>query len=178
MSLTIREERPGDEDAIRRVTEAAFTDHPHSEGTEPAIVARLRADGDLALSLMAEDSDGIVGHVAFSPARLSNGSEGWLALGPISVAPPRQGEGIGRMLVEEGTIRLRAAGAKGIILLGDPALYARFGFRQNTAMRLDGPLAQYLQVLPFCADIPAAIVSFAPAFGLTRLKDQETRDET
>lgn len=178
MSVAIREDRTDDEEAIGRVTEAAFTDHPHSEGTEPAIVARLRADGDLSLSLVAEDAGDIVGHVAFSPARLSDGSEGWMTLGPISVAPARQGEGIGRMLVEKGEKRLRAAGAKGIVLLGDPALYSTFGFKQNTAIRLDGPLSQYLQVLPFSENIPAASVSFAPAFGLTRLKDPEGRDPT
>lgn len=170
--IDLRPERAGDETAIFAVTEAAFTGHPHSEGTEPYIVDALRADGDLLLSLVAEDADAIVGHVAFSPATLSDGSVGWWTLGPISVAPDRQGEGIGRALIEDGARRARDAGAKGIILLGDPALYARFGFVTDTPISLDGPLAPYLQVLAFGPDIPAATVCFAPAFSMVKVKNR------
>jgi len=90
--MTIRTEQPGDEPAIHHVTEAAFADHPHSEGTEPAIVDALRTSGDLALSLVAEEGGAIVGHVAFSRAILSGGEGGWYTLGPISVLPEQQGE--------------------------------------------------------------------------------------
>lgn len=172
MTYTIRPERPGDEAAIHRVTEAAFTGHPHSEGTEPAIVDALRAQGDLALSLVADTDGAIVGHVAFSHAILSDGAEGWLALGPISVAPERQGEGIGRALVEAGAAHWRETGARGIVLLGDPALYERFGFVRGTPLHIEGPLADYFQVLPFTRAIPAASVTFAPAFRLTRIRDR------
>ena len=172
MTHTIRPERPGDEAAIRRVTEAAFTGHPHSEGTEPAIVDALRADGDLVLSLVAESDGEVVGHVAYSRAILSDGGEGWLALGPISVDPARQGEGIGRALVEAGAAHWREAGANGVVLLGDPDLYARFGFVRGTPMHIDGPLAQYFQVLAFTDAIPAASVAFAPAFRQARVRNR------
>lgn len=160
----IREERPGDAAAIRRVTEAAFAGHPHSDGSEPAIIDRLRAEGDLALSRVAEAGQGIAGHVAFSPAILSDSRNGWYTLGPISVLPEQQGQGIGRALVEAGIAHWRNAGAQGLVVLGDPALYGRFGFRRGTPLRLPGPLADYFQVLPFVADIPDATVGFAPAF--------------
>jgi len=160
----IRSELPGDEAAIFAVTEAAFGNHPHSEGTEPYIIDALRADGDLLASLVAEDDGTIIGHVAYSPATLSDGSDGWWVLGPISVLPARQGEGIGRRLVEHGSSIARERGAKGIILVGDPALYGRFGFIQDTPIQLDEPLAPYLQVLAFTDHIPAASVGFAPAF--------------
>lgn len=168
MSWAIRPERAGDEAAIHSVTAEAFADHPHSDGAEPFIVDRLRADGDLTLSLVAEGEGEVIGHVAFSPATLSDGSAGWLALGPISVARVRQGEGIGRALVEAGTEACRKLGAKGVILLGDVALYSRFGFVQDTPIKLDGPLAPFLQVMPFVDDIPDASVTFAPAFSQTR----------
>jgi len=173
--ISIRHERESDAAAIFAVTEAAFADHPHSEGTEPYIVDKLREDGHLLLSLVAEDDgaedDGqVVGHVAFSAAFLSDGSEDWMTLGPISVAPDRHGEGIGRAMIEESARLLREQGKKGIVLLGDPALYGRFGFKQHTPMELEGPLAKYLQVLSFGADIPAAKVTFAPAFSLVRVK--------
>lgn len=166
--LTIRPERSGDEAAIFTVTEAAFTGHPHSEGTEPAIVDALRADGDLALSLVAERDGEIVGHVAYSPAILSGGEEGWLALGPISVRPDLQGQGIGRALVEAGTRHWREAEAEGVVLLGDPALYSRFGFVRDTPLHITGPLAEYFQALPFTDQVPGSSVTFAPAFRLAR----------
>lgn len=169
---TIREEAPADAPAIHAVTEAAFTDHPHSEGAEPAIVARLRADGDLALSLVAEEAGGaIIGHIAFSPALLSGGETEWFTLGPLSVAPGRQREGVGRSLILAGTARLRARGAAGVVLLGDPAYYARFGFCTGTPLRIEGPLAKYFQVLAFAGPIPDAAVRFAPAFELLATRD-------
>lgn len=168
----IREERPGDEAAIHRVTEAAFTDHPHSEGTEPAIVDALRADGDLVLSLVTEADGELVGHVAFSCAILSGGEQGWFALGPISVSPEHQGRGVGRALVETGVAHLKAKGAQGVVLLGDPQLYSRFGFVRDTSLHITGPLAEYFQVLPFTADIPASSVTFAPAFRQARVRNR------
>src|SRR5690606_36940053 len=147
-----------DHAAIRRVTESAFAGHPHSEGAESAIVDALRADGDLALSLVAEADGAIVGHAAFSRAILSSGEDGWIALGPISVAPEMQGRGIGRALVEAGATHWQESGANGVVLLGDPALYSRFGFIRGTPLHVTGPLAEYFQVLPFTEDIPRASV--------------------
>lgn len=160
----IREERPGDEPAIHRVTERAFANHPHSEGTEPAIVDALRAAGDLTLSLVAEIDGAIVGHVAFSLAILSNGAPDWQTLGPISVDPDWQHQGIGRALIEAGEAHFRAGGTQGIVLLGSPDLYTRFGFVRDTSLHIEGPLAPYFQVLAFTDEIPAASVKFAPAF--------------
>ena len=168
----VREERPGDAEAIHRVTEAAFTDHPHSEGTEPAIVEALRRDGDLTLSLIADKEGEIVGHAAFSSARLSGGEAGWHALGPLSVVPECQGQGIGRALVEAGIAHWREAGAQGIVLLGDPALYERFGFQRGTPLHIEGPLAGYFQVLPFTDRIPESSVTFAPAFSVASVRER------
>lgn len=170
---TIRPELPGDEAAIYAVNEAAFANHPHSEGTEPAIVDRLRADGDLTLSLVALDDGGeIAGHAAFSAAILSNGEEGWEVLGPIAVLPDRHGQGIARAMLAEAEAILRARGAKGMVLLGDPALYARLGFTRQTPLHITGTLAEYFHAMHFIDDVPNAAVSFAPAFRLARVKDR------
>ncbi|HWK41244.1 MAG TPA: N-acetyltransferase [Croceibacterium sp.] len=169
--MKIRPEQAGDEAAIRRVTAAAFADHLHSAGAEPEIIEALRDGGDLTLSLVAELDGAVVGHAAYSPAVLSSGEEGWLTLGPIAVEPGRQGEGIGRALVESGTQHWRDSGGKGVVLLGDPALYSRFGFIRGTPLHIEGELADYFQVLPFTHDIPPASVTFAPAFRLTRMRE-------
>lgn len=171
----VREEHAGDVAGIHAAAKAAFTDHPHSAGAEPEIIARLRADGDLALSLVAEAGEpggegAIIGHAAWSAARLSSGDEGWLALGPISVIPERQRTGVGRTLILAGHARLRGEGVKGVVLLGDPGYYSRFGFRRDTGLTIAGPLSRFFQVLPFTAQIPVAQVTFAPAFGLVEMK--------
>lgn len=168
---TIRAERPGDETAIHRVIEIAFANHPHSDGTEPAIVEILRATGDLSLSLVAEIDGEVVGQVAFSPAILSNGAAGWQTLGPIAVHPDWQAHGIGRALLEAGVAHWREAGGQGIVLLGSPDLYGRFGFVTGAPLHLEGPLAPYFQVLAFTDAIPAASVDFAPAFSQAQPKD-------
>lgn len=86
---TVRDEAPGDEAAIAAVTAAAFRGAPHSDGSEAEIIERLRVAGDLAVSLVAVDADGaIVGHVAFSPVTISDGTSGWYGLGPVSSFPP------------------------------------------------------------------------------------------
>ncbi|MEN7538064.1 GNAT family N-acetyltransferase [Aurantiacibacter flavus] len=165
MSWTIRPERPGDEAAIRALTQRAFLGLPYSDGDEADMIERLRSDDDLLLSLVAEDHRGIIGQITYSRALLSNGEDGWMLIGPISVAPARQREGIGRALIEAGEAAIREMGAKGITVLGDPQLYGRFGFAQHTPLRLEGELTEYFQVKSFGADIPEATVSFAPAFG-------------
>lgn len=165
MSWTIRDERAGDEPAIRGLTERAFVGRPYSDGDEADVIERLRRDGDLLLSLVATSGEVIVAQACWSRAILSNGEDGWMVLGPIAVEPAWQGQGIGRTLIETGEARLRTMGAKGITVLGDPAFYARFGFRQHTPLGLEGELGGYLQVKGFGAPIPAATIGYARAFG-------------
>ena len=159
----IRAERPGDEDAIRDVTTRAFAGAAHSDGTEADIVARLRDAGALTLSLVADDG-GIVVHVAFSPVTIV-GAAGWFGLGPVSVAPDRQQQGIGQKLILEGLARLKTRGAAGCVVLGDPDYYARFGFAADPALRYPGPPPAYFQCLAFAGATPAGIVAYHSAFG-------------
>ena len=128
----------------------------------------MRSAGDLSLSLVAEAGDAIVGHVAFSPAILSTGARGWQTLGPISVDPDWQGQGIGRALIAAGVAHWRAARENGIVLLGSPDLYGRFGFVRDSPLHIEGPLAPYFQVLAFSEEVSRASVEFASAFSEAR----------
>ena len=162
----IREERPGDEAATAALTEAAFRDLPYSDGTEATIIERLRADGNLALSLVAEDSGGtIVGHAAFSPVTIAGEAQGWYGLGPLSVSPARQREGIGSALVRGGLERLAGERAAGCVVLGEPAYYGRFGFRHEPRLSYPGPRPEYFQMVAFADSWPEGTVRYAPAFG-------------
>ena len=165
MTATIRPERAGDEAAIHGVVAAAFDGHPHSDGSEPGIVDALRADGDLAISLVAEEGGAIVGHVAFSPVSVSDGCQGWFGLGPAAVDPARQGEGIGTALIERGLDLLRDRGAAGCVVLGDPAYYARFGFAHDPALTYPGPPPEYFQRLVIGNSGAQGVVAYAGAFG-------------
>ena len=127
-SILIRDERPEDAIAIRKVTRAAFAEHPHSLQTEHLIIDALRTAGALTLSLVAESEGRIVGQIAFSPVQVGVGSIGWYGLGPVSVEPASQKRGIGTSLMMEGIDRLREMGAQGCVVLGDPVYYSRFGF--------------------------------------------------
>ena len=165
MTATIRPERVGDRSAIQGVVAAAFDGHPHSDGSEPGIVDALRADGDLAISLVAEEGGAIVGHVAFSPVSVSDGCQGWFGLGPAAVDPVRQGEGIGTALIERGLDLLRDRGAAGCVVLGDPAYYARFGFAHDPALTYPGPPPEYFQRLVIGNSGAQGVVAYARAFG-------------
>lgn len=167
--MPIRPEQPGDTHAIRALTTAAFATAPHSSGTEAAIVDGLRAVGALTLSLVAVAGDAgptaILGHVAFSPVTIDGADCGWFGLGPVSVRPDRQRGGIGSGLIREGLRRLRAMGAGGCVVLGDPAYYGRFGFAADPALVLEGVPPEYFMRLGFGAEAPAGAVRYHAAFG-------------
>ena len=124
----IRAERADDTVAIAALVALAIKGVRHSDGSEPQIVERLRRAGALTVSLVAEEGWDILGHVAFSPVTIADGTEGWFGLGPVAVTPGRQSEGIGAALVEAGLQRLHDDGASGCVVLGDPVYYQRFGF--------------------------------------------------
>lgn len=134
--ITLRPERPEDAAAIHALTDAAF----QNVDDESAIVDRLRgSDRWIAdLSIVAEDPDGrIVGHCVTSVGDLvaEDGSiRPILGLGPISVAPDRQGEGIGGALIARTVETATAAGWPVIVLLGHPTYYPRFGFEPARAL--------------------------------------------
>lgn len=163
-TLAIRPEREGYEATIHRLTEAAFRDMPFSEGDEQHLVDALRRDGDLALSLVAEDGTRIVGHIAFSRVAISDGTPDWYDLGPVSVWPDLHRRGIGSALIRHGIATLRMRGAAGIVLLGSPAYYGRFGFRHEPQLRYPGPPPEYFQCLVLTGDLPIGEVTYAPAF--------------
>ncbi len=163
--VTIRPEDAGDEPAIFALTEAAFANMPFSDGDEQHLVERLRADDDLALSLVAEDAERIVGHIAFSRISISDAAQDWYGLGPVSVWPEMQGQGIGGALIKRGIADLRQLGAKGVVLLGSPEYYSRFGFTHEPQVTFPGPPPEYFQALVLDGDLPSGEVTYARAFG-------------
>jgi len=162
--VQLRHEVPDDAAAIGFLTTEAFASAPVGGGNEADIVAGLRAAGALAISLVAEEDGRLVGHAAFSAVSVAGAAGPWFGLGPVSVTPSRQGQGIGGALILRGVRELRAAGAAGCVVLGDPAFYGRFGFTHDPDLRY-GDTGAHFQRLVFAGDAPSGEVRYHPAFG-------------
>jgi len=192
--IVIRVETPEDRASIDAVTRAAFAQHEHGGRIEASVVAALRQAGALTLSLVAEVADvadvadglasevagqaaspaagtvvgPVAGHVAFSPVRvrLADGRVlgGWYGLGPLSVLPSLQRQGIGSKLIRQGLAESKAQGARGCVVLGEPAYYHRFGFRSGSGLTAEGLPPAYFMSLAFDGDPPSGTVTYHPAF--------------
>lgn len=164
MRAVIRSERAADVDDIREVTISAFNTLDVSSHTEQYIIDALRAANALTLSLVAEVDGRVVGHIAFSPIAISDGTRNWYGLGPVSVLPAYQRQGIGKALIEEGLSRLRNLHAGGVCLVGHPDYYRKFGFENVPGLRHEGVPQEVFFALSLDGHVPQGVVTFHEAF--------------
>lgn len=162
--IAIRNETDADAAAIADLTIAAFSTLPISNHTEQFIIAALRAAKALTVSLVAEIDGRVVGHIAFSPVAMSDGSPGWYGLGPVSVLPEFQRQGVGGALIQEGLSRLKKFGARGCCLVGHPEYYRRFGFENTRGLGHEGVPHDVFFVMSFDGHMPQGSVVFHEAF--------------
>ena len=141
-NVLVRSETPADVGAIAEVTVAAFETLAISNHTEQFVIAALRTAKALTVSLVAEVDGRVVGHVAFSPVTISDGTPDWYGLGPVSVLPEYQRGGIGSSLILEGISRLKDLRARGCCLVGHPGYYRRFGFQNIPGLGHEGVPAE------------------------------------
>ncbi len=146
------------------MTVSAFKTLEISSHTEQFIIAALRAAKSLTVSLVAEIDGRVVGHIAFSPVTISDGTGNWYGLGPVSVLPEYQRKGIGKALIEEGLSRLKGLNAQGCCVVGHPDYYRKFGFKNVPGLVLEGVPQEVLFALSFNGDIPQGTVTFHEAF--------------
>ncbi|MBQ4811276.1 N-acetyltransferase [Pseudoalteromonas luteoviolacea] len=164
MPILIRTEHSDDITSIESITKQAFANAEHSNHCEHFVVNALRKAGALTLSLVAELDGNIVGHVAISPVKLSSGASGWFGLGPVSVLPAFQGQGIGSQLINQALAHMQSSQAAGCVVLGEPTYYSRFGFTAASSMVLEGVPAEYFQVQSFGDSIPTCRVVYHDGF--------------
>ncbi len=162
--VVIRDETDADISAIAEVTIAAFKTLELSNKTEQYIIEALRAANALTVSLVAEMDGRVVGHIAFSPVTISDASQNWYGLGPVSVLPDYQRQGIGKALILEGLSRLRKLNAQGCCLVGHPGYYTKFGFRNIPGLVYEGVPSEFFFALPFSDHIPQGNVTFHESF--------------
>ena len=124
----------------------------------------LRADNALTVSLIAEVDGHVVGHVAFSPVTISDGTQNWYGLGPVSVLPEHQRKGIGKSLILEGISRLKGLNAKGCCLVGHPDYYRKLGFKNVSGLVHEGVPQEVFLAMSFDGQIPQGTVNFHDGF--------------
>jgi putative acetyltransferase len=164
LKIVIRSETDADVSAITDVTVAAFKTLEISNQTEQFIIKALRAAGALTLSLVAEIDGRVVGHIAFSPVTISDGTKDWYGLGPVSVLPEYQKQGIGKSLINEGLSMLKQLGGQGCALVGHPNYYKRFGFKNFPELVHEGVPQEVFLALPFNEKVPQGTVVFHEGF--------------
>ena len=164
--LLIRHETPADILGVRAVNLAAF-----ETGAEAALVDALRENGKYTLSLVACIEGEVVGHILFTDIDLEpGGAEARiLGLAPMAVLPDRQGRGIGSALVRRGLEDCLELGYRGIVVLGHPAFYPRFGFtpasQHGITCIYDAPDEAFMALALGDADLPKGRALYQPEFG-------------
>jgi len=129
MSIRLRGEMPGDEEAIDVVNCRAF------EEMDEANLVRLLRDYypafDRRYSVTAWEGQELVGHALFNPVRIRLMGQAVMALlvGPVAVLPERQKTGIGGELLRFGHELGRRDGFCLTFLYGHPSYYPRHGYR-------------------------------------------------
>lgn len=126
--ISIRSERPGDEDAIDTVVSRAF-----GEMDEANLVRMLRQRQpgfDRELSICAWAGDSMVGHTGFIPVdlRLMGRAVAAAAVAPVAVAPAFQRRGIAGLMLQFGHDLARRRGIQLTFLNGHPGYYPRHGY--------------------------------------------------
>ena len=135
---------------------------------EARLVDLLRGGGRLAVSLLAEVHGAVVGHVAVSPVTVASGPVG-AGIGPVAVVACHRRRGIAAELVGAALRACPTAGFGWAVVLGDPAYYARFGFRPACEFGLSdefrgGSAFQAIELVPGALPRNAGLVRYATEF--------------
>jgi len=159
--ICIGDETPFDVAAREALLDVAMGPDRKLKSSERLREGQTPADG---LALVARDMAGD------GPARLAGTVRLWrvlageipvLLLGPLAVAPGRQGDGVGGALMREAIARARAAGHGAILLVGDPEYYVRFGFSASVTAGLAMPGAYEQRRLLALELVPGALAGAA-----------------
>ena len=162
----IRDRQPADDEAIRRLNDAAFGGTDESQ-----LVADLRAERLAAIELVSVDGTDVIGHILLSTLDVSVGGKPVrsLALAPLSVQPGRHRQGIGGALIREALGRAQRQGWQAVIVLGHPTYYPRFGFSAALARPLVSPFSgdafMALELTPGALQGGAGRVVYPSPFG-------------
>jgi putative acetyltransferase len=167
--MRIRPETDADRAAIHAVNKAAFP-----TPAEADLVEVLRRRTVQLVSLVAEVDGEIVGHILFSPVSLTGHPQlNLMGLGPMAVVPPQQHKGVGSALVREGLRRCKQLGCHGVVVLGHPDYYPRFGFIPASRYKIRSEYAvpegvfMITELKPGSLGNSSGVIHYDEAFGIT-----------
>jgi putative acetyltransferase len=128
--IQIRSEQSDDIDAIRQLVVESFEKSPLGHHGEADLVDSIRAAQPECISLVAVKDGALVGHLLSSPAtvRIQDAVIEGTAIGPLSVHPNFQRQGVGSSLIDELFIRARQQNNGFVAVAGHPEYYRRFAF--------------------------------------------------
>jgi putative acetyltransferase len=131
--MIIREETIHDRTEVFAVNVSAF-----ETSAEAGLVDVLREQARPVISLVAETHGEIAGHLMLSPVLLSkHPTLKLMGLAPMAVRPDYQSQGIGSALVRAGLESCLELGVAGVVVLGHPKFYPRFGFAPASRFGID-----------------------------------------
>ena len=134
MNVSIRLEEEKDYRTVEYMTREAFWNVYKPGCDEHLLVHNIRKVPAFIkeLSFVALDGDKIVGSIIYSKAKVVNDENREfqvLCMGPISVLPSCQSQGIGSLLMNHSIEKAGQLGYKSVIIFGNPKYYHRFGFK-------------------------------------------------
>lgn len=164
--MIIRHEERDDQQAIRKVNETAF-----ETSAEADLIDALRVKASPLVSLVAEIDREIIGHILFSPVKLSNHPDKKImGLAPMAVLPSWQRQGVGSELVRAGLAACLGLDYGAVVVLGHPDYYPRFGFvpanEFGLACEYDVPTEVFMaqELKPGYLDDTSGTIHYHPAF--------------
>ncbi len=171
--MIIRKEEARDYDEIYKVIKTAFERAEHADGNEQNLVNALReSDAYISeLSLVAEISGKIAGHILFTKATV--GEQTVLTLAPLSVLPEYQRQGIGTSLIKEGHHIAKSLGYGYSVVLGSEKYYPRAGYVPADTFGIIPPFDVPRENFMACRlseNVPAVkgVLRYAEAFGISK----------
>ncbi len=137
-NLAIRPESERDREAVSEINRTAF-----GQPDEAELIARLRSEGVVVVSLVADMDGRAVGHILFSCLEVAADERKVKAvsLAPMAVLPECQGRGVGSALVRSGLEACRVRGIEAVVVLGHADYYPRFGFRAEWMANFRAPFS-------------------------------------
>lgn len=160
--LRIRREEPRDHRLVEELTRAAFFNLFVPGCAEHLLIHKLRtADCFIPeLDMVVADEGRVIGHIAYTRAALKRPGKDDMAVitfGPVSVQPDRQGQGVGSLLIRHTLDLAATLGHQAVIILGDPAFYARFGFMPAEQYGIGTARRMYLDSLLALELVPGSL---------------------
>ncbi len=164
MEFTIRAEEARDYQQVREIVRAAFPTEAESK-----LVDALRENGKAIISLVAVQSDEVLGHILFSPVSTTPpGTAKGIGLAPVVVKPAFQSQGIGSQLILEGLRLCQELRYDYVVVLGSPEYYGRFGFKKASDFDLQNEYGvdDEFMVIQFTGKEVHGLVQYEPEFSM------------